>query len=123
MGRVKSILALVGACAAASIVVPPVAGLLNGIGSVALLGLAGYAAYRAWAWLESVVEASRRPTTVRRNLSRTEPDLKPGPTKAPTRSRARPSPEASGPAKAERRLAWPVVVRIGQAEPDQDPQR
>lgn len=66
--RLKSGLALVGACAALAVVLPPLAGLLNLVAGVTLLLLAGYGAYRVWAFLEAVVEASRRPVTVRRNL-------------------------------------------------------
>lgn len=67
--RFKEGLALMGACAALAVVVPPLAGLLNAVAGVTLLAMTGYAAYRAWAFLEAVVEASRRPATVRRNLS------------------------------------------------------
>jgi hypothetical protein len=66
--RIKSGLALVGACAALAVVLPPLAGLLNLVAGVTLLLLTGYGAYRVWAFLEAVVEASRRPATVRRNL-------------------------------------------------------
>ncbi|MGA8207327.1 MAG: hypothetical protein WB801_05100 [Candidatus Dormiibacterota bacterium] len=83
--RIKSALALVGACAALAIVVPPLAGLLNAVGSVTLLALAGYSAYRGWAWMESVVEASRRPTAVRRNMGRS--DSRESPTPSPARPR------------------------------------
>lgn len=79
VSRIKSALALVGACAALAIVVPPLAGLLNAIGSVTLLALAGYSAYRGWAWMESVVEASRRPTAVRRNMGRSDSPDPPNP--------------------------------------------
>ncbi|HVC38707.1 MAG TPA: hypothetical protein VNH20_01875 [Candidatus Dormibacteraeota bacterium] len=107
----KTALALVGACAALSIVVPPLAGLLNGIGSVTLLALGGYSAYRAWAWLESVVEASRRPTTVRRNLSRSEPSPEPRPARSKARSLARDEPEPDQAEPLERRLSWPRIAR------------
>jgi membrane protein implicated in regulation of membrane protease activity len=83
--RVKSGLAVVGGCAALSVVAPPLAGLLNALGCVTLLALAGYAAYRGWAFMESVVEASRRPTTVRRNLD--EVKDRRGPVRSPARSR------------------------------------
>ena len=75
--RLKSGLALVGACAALAVVLPPLAGLLNLVAGVTLLLLAGYGAYRVWAFLEAVVEASRRPVTVRRNLK--EPSDPPPP--------------------------------------------
>ena len=66
--RFRSGLAVVGACAALAVLAPPLAGLLNLVAGLTLLALAGYAAYRVWAFMEAVVEASRRPTTVRRNL-------------------------------------------------------
>lgn len=59
---------MVGGCAALSVLLPPLGALFNAVGSVTLLALAAYAAFRGWAFMESVVEASRRPTTVRRNL-------------------------------------------------------
>ncbi|HUY24064.1 MAG TPA: hypothetical protein VMV09_02015 [Candidatus Saccharimonadales bacterium] len=89
MSRIKSALALVGACAALAIVVPPLAGLLNAIGSVTLLALAGYSAYRGWAWMESVVEASRRPTAVRRNTGRSDSPDPPNPSLTRRRQVAR----------------------------------
>ncbi|MHB8394012.1 MAG: hypothetical protein ACYDC5_05830 [Candidatus Dormibacteria bacterium] len=66
--RFKTGLAVVGGCVALSVVLPPLGALFNAVGSLTLLALAAYAAYRGWAFMESVVEASRRPTTVRRNL-------------------------------------------------------
>ncbi len=66
--RFKTGLAVVGGCAALSVLLPPLGALFNAVGSVTLLALAAYAAFRGWAFMESVVEASRRPTTVRRNL-------------------------------------------------------
>jgi hypothetical protein len=113
IGRIKTALALVGACVAISIVIPPLAGLLNAVGSVTLLALTGYSAYRAWAWLESVVEASRRPTTVRRNLNRVEPE----PERQVARAKSR-SPEHSrgGPEPSlveERQLRWPRLLSPG----------
>ena len=66
--RFRTGLAVIGGCAALAILVPPLAGLLNVVASLTMLGLAAYAAYRCWAFMESVVDASRRPTTVRRNL-------------------------------------------------------
>lgn len=121
-GRIKSALALVGACAAVSIVLPPLAGLLNGIGSVTLLVLAGYSAYRAWAWLETVVEASRRPTTVRRNLNRSEPADEPQPSKSRSRTAGRAPAEVERAGEEERRLRWPRLIRSerGLAEPSRD---
>ncbi len=89
-GRFKTGLAVVGGCAALGVVAPPLAGLLNLVAGLTLLGLAAYAMYRGWAFMEAVVEASRRPTTVRRNLQ-AGPEG-PAPERAPRRSRA-PSPE------------------------------
>ncbi len=66
--RFRTGLAVIGACAAISILLPPLAGLLNVVASITMLGLAAYGAYRIWAFMESLVEASRRPATVRRNL-------------------------------------------------------
>ncbi|HVB14408.1 MAG TPA: hypothetical protein VNH38_06615 [Candidatus Dormibacteraeota bacterium] len=117
IGRIKSALALVGACAALSIVLPPLAGLLNAVGSVTLLALAGYSAYRAWAWLETVVEASRRPTTVRRNLSRSDPQPQPQPSRSQDRSSALAREEVERPAAEARRLGRPGLVRWGGATP------
>lgn len=78
-------------------ILPPLAGLLNAIGSVSLLAVGGYSAYRAWAWMETVVEASRRPTTVRRNLSRSDGSGPPGAArtnaKAPARAAEPESPD------------------------------
>ncbi|MHB8323303.1 MAG: hypothetical protein ACYDHB_02580 [Candidatus Dormibacteria bacterium] len=87
-GRFKTGLAVVGGCAALSVVAPPLAGLLNAVGSLTLLALAAYAAYRSWAFLEAVVEASRRPVTVRRNLH--DGPERPAPGRAPSRSRTPP---------------------------------
>jgi len=121
-GRMKSALALVGACAALSIVVPPLAGLLNGVGSVTLLALGGYSAYRAWAWLETVVEASRRPTTVRRNLNRSDPGDEPQPPKSRSRAPAMAPSEVERVGEEERRLRWPRLVRPERtvSEPSRD---
>ncbi|MGA7173435.1 MAG: hypothetical protein WA809_01315 [Candidatus Dormiibacterota bacterium] len=121
-GRVKSALALVGACAALSIVVPPLAGLLNGVGSLTLLAMGGYAAYRAWAWLEAVVEASRRPTTVRRNLNRSDPGDDPPPPKSRSRAPAKVLSELEPVGEAEHKFRWPRVVRPARsyAEPSRD---
>ncbi len=119
-GRVKTALALVGACAALSIVLPPLAGVLNAVGSLTLLALGGYSAYRAWAWMERVVEASRRPTTVRRNLGR-EGDREPA-TESRERGRQR-GPrvvERGAPDQPEERqlrlrpLVAPVVRRLSE---------
>lgn len=66
--RFQTGLAVVGGCAALAVVLPPLAGLLNLVAGATLLALAAYAGYRAWAFMEAVVEASRRPATVRRNL-------------------------------------------------------
>ncbi|MGH7698443.1 MAG: hypothetical protein ACRENV_07185, partial [Candidatus Dormibacteria bacterium] len=89
--RVRTGLAIVGGCAAVSIVLPPLAGALNAVGTLALLALSGYLAYRGWAWMESIVEASRRPSTVRRNLERESGrDAEPH---ARSRSRLRPERE------------------------------
>jgi len=107
MGRMKSGLALVGACAALSIVLPPLAGVLNAVGSVTLLALGGYSAYRAWAWLESMVEASRRPTTVRRNLGRTESGTERPPSKARSRAPVKAPIEVEPVVKEERDFRWP----------------
>jgi hypothetical protein len=102
--RFKTGLAVVGGCAALSVVAPPLAGLLNAVGCVTLLALAGYAAYRGWAFMESVVEASRRPATVRRNMD--DGKERGGPARSPARSKARaPEPERE-PAERELRL-WP----------------
>jgi|GEM_PF-6502543 len=112
--RVKSALAVIGACAALAIVIPPLAGLLNAIGSVTLLGLAGYSAYRGWAWMESVVEASRRPTAVRRNMGRSDSREPRAPSKA--RGAARADLERDLPDPGERGLRQLVMrraVRIG----------
>ncbi|MGH7643679.1 MAG: hypothetical protein ACRENX_11855 [Candidatus Dormibacteria bacterium] len=109
-GRIKSALALIGACAALSIVLPPLAGVLNGVGSVTLLALGGYSAYRAWAWLETVVEASRRPSTVRRNLSRSESGNENAPVPPRSRARSRSAPDQDRSGTEERRLHWPGVV-------------
>lgn len=117
-GRIKSALALVGACAALSIVVPPLAGLLNAVGSVTLLALGGYSAYRAWAWMETVVEASRRPTTVRRNLNRSDPGEEPQPSRSRARGPSRPSMEVDRPDAEERKLRWPRLVRSNGATPE-----
>lgn len=87
-GRFKTGLAVLGGCAALSVVAPPLAGLLNAVASLTLLALAAYAAYRGWAFLEAVVEASRRPVTVRRNLHE-------APERAPTRSRNTPAERAA----------------------------
>jgi hypothetical protein len=114
--RIKSALAVVGACAALSIVVPPLAGLLNAVGSVTLLALAGYSAYRAWAWMETVVEASRRPTTVRRNMGRSDSREPPNQSRARSRGPARADIERDPPDPGERsfrRLKWRQVVRVG----------
>jgi hypothetical protein len=81
-------LAVIGACAAISILLPPLAGLLNVVASLTMLGMAAYAAYRGWAFMESLVEASRRPATVRRNLESQRP-------RSPERSRE--TPEIEGP--------------------------
>jgi hypothetical protein len=118
----KSALALVGACAALSIVVPPLAGLLNGVGSVTLLALGGYSAYRAWAWLETVVEASRRPTTVRRNLNRSDPGDETQPPKSRSRTHSRAIPEAELVDEEEPRLRWTRLIRPDRAfaEPSRD---
>jgi len=110
-GRIKSGLALIGACAALSIVLPPLAGLLNAVGSVTLLALGGYSAYRTWAWLETVVEASRRPTTVRRNLSRAEPGDEPQPARSRSRAPSRSPVEVDQSGEEERKLHWPRLVR------------
>lgn len=101
-GRIKSGLALVGACAALSMILPPLAGLLNAIGSVTLLAVGGYSAYRAWAWMETVVEASRRPTTVRRNLSRSDGGGPPGTARTKAKAPARVA-EPESPADPEER--------------------
>lgn len=115
--RIKTALALVGACAALSIVLPPLAGLLNAVGSVTLLGLAGYSAYRAWAWLESVVEASRRPSTVRRNLNQIEPH--PEKQRARVRSNAveRAREGREGAPEGERQLRLPALPRTVKGGP------
>ena len=105
-GRIKSALAVVGACAALSIVVPPLAGLLNAVGSTTLLALAGYSAYRAWAWLETVVEASRRPTTVRRNMERSHPVERSSPLKARSRDPIREVSDAFPNDSEQRYLRW-----------------
>lgn len=102
----KSGLALVGACAALSIVLPPLAGVLNAVGSVTLLALGGYSAYRAWAWLESVVEASRRPTTVRRNLGKTDSGIERPPSQARSRAPVKAPIEAEPVAMEERDFRW-----------------
>jgi hypothetical protein len=102
--RIKSALALVGACAALAIVVPPLAGLLNAVGSATLLALAGYSAYRAWAWMESVVEASRRPTTVRRNMGRSDSRESPAPSPAKPRGVVRADIERDSPVSGGRGL-------------------
>lgn len=121
-GRVRSALALVGACAAVSIVIPPLAGLLNAVGSVTLLALGGYSAYRAWAWLETLVEASRRPTTVRRNLSRSDPGADPQPSKARSRAPAKAPPEVERADSEERQFSWPTLIssRRRVVEPSRD---
>lgn len=85
--KFKEGLALVGACAALAVIIPPLAGLLNAVAGVTLLALAGYGAYRTWAFLEAVVEASRRPATVRRNLHPEEPPARAP--RAPQRGRQR----------------------------------
>jgi hypothetical protein len=122
MGRIKSALALVGACAALSIVVPPLAGLLNAVGSVSLLALGGYSAYRAWAWLETVVEASRRPTTVRRNLNRSESGDEPQPSRSRSRAPAKAPLNVERVGEEELRLRWPALVNSDRAlaEPSRD---
>jgi hypothetical protein len=113
-GRVKSALAVVGACAALAIVIPPLAGLVNAIGSVTLLALAGYSAYRGWAWMESVVEASRRPTAVRRNMGRSDSRQPTPPSKARGAARADLERDSSDPGeRALRRLVLPRADRIG----------
>jgi len=104
VSRIRSALALVGACAALAIVVPPLAGLLNAIGSVTLLALAGYSAYRGWAWMESVVEASRRPTAVRRNLGRSDSPAPPTPTLTRRRGVVRADADRNGAGSEERGL-------------------
>jgi len=110
--RFKTLLAVVGGCAALSVVAPPLAGLLNAVGSLTLLALAAYAAYRGWAFLEAVVEASRRPVTVRRNLQ-DGPERK-APQRAPTRGRAPAEPRG----EQEREFRRPAGVRQPQrAEP------
>jgi hypothetical protein len=114
--RIKSALAVVGACAALAIVVPPLAGLLNAVGSVTLLALAGYSAYRGWAWMESVVEASRRPTAVRRNLGRSEGREPPAPSRP--RRVARADPERDSPDTGERGLRRLVLGRGVPIEPE-----
>jgi hypothetical protein len=93
---------MVGGCAALSVVAPPLAGLLNAVGCVTLLALAGYAAYRGWAFMESVVEASRRPAAVRRNLD--EVKERRGPVRSPSRSRARAADPEHEPPERELRL-------------------
>ncbi|MGH7666984.1 MAG: hypothetical protein ACREN1_06715 [Candidatus Dormibacteria bacterium] len=115
--RIKSGLALVGACAALSILLPPLAGALNALGSLALLALAGYSAYRAWSWLERMVEASRRPATVRRNLDHSPGEEEHQPARAKSRGReADRSPQESGPQPA-RRPRWPRVVQLESRAP------
>ncbi|MFZ0994562.1 MAG: hypothetical protein WAO09_01080 [Candidatus Dormiibacterota bacterium] len=109
--RVKSALAVVGACAALAIVIPPIAGLLNAIGSVTLLALAGYSAYRGWAWMESVVEASRRPAAVRRNAGRSDPRQPSVPAKA--RGVARADLDRDSPDPGELGLRQLVLRRSG----------
>jgi hypothetical protein len=112
--RVKSALAVVGACAALALVIPPLAGLLNAVGSVTLLALAGYSAYRGWAWMESVVEASRRPTAVRRNLGRSDSREPAAPSKARGVGRADLERDSPNPGeRGLRRLVLRRVVRIG----------
>lgn len=118
--RIKTALALVGACAAVSIVVPPLAGLLNAVGSVTLLALGGYSAYRAWAWLESVVEASRRPTTVRRNMSQAEPQRDRQPEKERARSPERGRGGVDLSPTGERQLRWPRLLNIVKVEPGRE---
>ncbi|MGH7610486.1 MAG: hypothetical protein ACREN4_00550 [Candidatus Dormibacteria bacterium] len=104
---VKSGLALVGGCAAASILLPPLAGILNAIATLALLGMAALVAYRGWAWMESIVEASRRPVTVRRNRkAETNPTRDPA---GPERTAGRPGAEIGEP--SEREFA-PVFPRL-----------
>lgn len=105
-GRIKSALALVGACAALSIVLPPLAGVLNAVGSLTLLALGGYSAYRAWAWLETVVEASRRPTTIRRNLDRQDPSERSVAPKARSRGPIRTEPDPVPARSEQRHLRW-----------------
>ncbi|MHB1639789.1 MAG: hypothetical protein ACYCUD_08130 [Candidatus Dormibacteria bacterium] len=85
--RFRTGLAVVGACAALSVVAPPLASMLNAVGSLTLLALAAYAAYRSWAFLESLVEASRRPATIRRSLGGE-------PQRSPDRTRERSTVEA-----------------------------
>jgi len=75
---------------------------LSVLGVSTLLALAGYAAYRGWAFMESVVEASRRPATVRRNLD--EVKERRGPVRSPSRSRARAADPEHEPPERELRL-------------------
>ncbi|MGH7640875.1 MAG: hypothetical protein ACREN7_06600 [Candidatus Dormibacteria bacterium] len=109
--RIKTGLAVAGACAGLSVLLPPLAGALNALGSLALLAVAGYAVFRAWAWLERMVEASHRPATVRRNLDRSpapsEPERRPTP--KPDRARESGAEDPAGP--PEPRMRWPGLVR------------
>ncbi|NNM97881.1 MAG: hypothetical protein HKL89_09805 [Candidatus Dormibacteraeota bacterium] len=117
--RFKTGLAVVGGCAALSVVAPPLAGLLNAVGSLTLLALAAYAAYRGWAFLEAVVEASRRPVTVRRNLQET-PERS-SPARAPGRRRApvaeREAPDQATPEREFRRRVDTGPPQVALADP------
>ncbi|MHB1575289.1 MAG: hypothetical protein ACYCX9_02070 [Candidatus Dormibacteria bacterium] len=110
--RFRTGLALIGGCAAISILVPPLAGLLNVVASITMLGLAAYAAYRSWAFMESLVEASRRPATVRRNLESQRQ-------RTPERDREAPELDEptrdgdQGPSSRTRRLRLPALRREG----------
>lgn len=81
--------------------------------------MAAYAAYRGWAFLEAVVEASRRPVTVRRNLQET-PE-RGTPARAPSRKRAptaeREAPEREAPEREFRRRGDAGQPQIALAEP------
>ncbi len=64
--RMRTGLAVVGGCVVVGIVVPPLAGVVNAVGSLTLLGLAGYALVRGWLWMDRLVAASRRTSPIRR---------------------------------------------------------
>ena len=112
MGRIKTGLAVVGTCAALSIVLPPLAGLMNAVGSVTLLALGGYTAYRAWAWMETVVEASR-PSPPRR----TGPGLGAGPPRSRRRCPRTIHRSGACAGRACPRHLWPACEPLGRGSP------
>jgi len=96
--RIRTGLAVVGGCVVVGIVVPPLAGVINAVGSLTLLGLAGYALVRGWLWMDRLVAASRRTTPIRRPPApgrEVEPRTR-SVDRADARARGGPGPQAPG---------------------------